>query len=79
MQKYVETLDLMKIKNPMPEQRDSLIDSPNLVEKSRRSSSGASPVVITTQWETFDPAPSTSVPAGAPSTSGQPNFTWDLL
>ncbi|KAL3834490.1 hypothetical protein ACJIZ3_009226 [Penstemon smallii] len=104
VQKYVETLDVLKVKNsapttngsvsndnvPSPVQPErysngsgsspvqkqearhstgnSLIDSPK--QPSRHSASGAA-VVITTQWETFDSAPSTS--------TKQPSFTWDLL
>ncbi|KAL1555067.1 BAG molecular chaperone regulator 1 [Salvia divinorum] len=50
--KFVETLDLMKMKKP-PEREDS----PNL---------GQQPVVITTEWEMFDSIPTTAAP-GHPS------------
>lgn len=105
VQKYVETLDRLKIKNTVaeaappppssePRQKanqqggrhsfgDSLIDSPpNTVHQRHSSSGGAAPVVITTQWETFDSIPVSFIPGGGgtavPSTS-QTSFTWDLL
>lgn len=93
MQKYVETLDLLKSKNTAapPHQQggrhsfeNSLIDLPPNAVHQRRSSSGAAPIVITTQWETFDSIPVSFIPGGgggsaaAPSTS-QTSFTWDLL
>ncbi|XXG67219.1 hypothetical protein AAC387_Pa06g0618 [Persea americana] len=45
VQKYVETLDLLKIRNAMP----------NREQQQQKSS-----VVVTTKWETFDPTPATS-------------------
>ncbi|KAH6783891.1 BCL-2-associated athanogene 3 [Perilla frutescens var. hirtella] len=97
VQKYVETLDMLKIKNassksdgvvsgPVRHQQgqgqgqcrhsfgDSLVDSPNLRQQPASASASAS-VVITTQWETFDSIPTSSI-HGA---STQPSFTWDLL
>ncbi|KZV58481.1 BAG family molecular chaperone regulator 1 [Dorcoceras hygrometricum] len=63
----------------------SFNDSPKQ-QQSRHSASGAA-VVITTQWETFDSAPTPQKPtlSATPSTSTtanrplQPHFTWDLL
>ncbi|KAK9103418.1 hypothetical protein Sjap_020672 [Stephania japonica] len=75
VQKYVETLDLLKIKNAMPstngvhqdstqqnQQRHTVVanEARKLEQRQvpgprRQSSSGD--VVVTTKWETFDPAP----------------------
>nr|GLL39324.1 BAG family molecular chaperone regulator 1-like [Ipomoea trifida] len=107
VQKYVETLDVLKLKNSAPTSNgnhsenliptsngnhtpiargDSFGNSPVLtpkhqVEPSRHSASG--PVVITTQWETFDPAPAPLLDpfSTATSTSGSahPRVSWDLL
>lgn len=118
VQKYVETLDVLKMKNsapssngdhipkqessPSPHQHQrrysnelasSPVQSPNgrsprqakHQEPSRHSASGS--VVITTQWETFDPAPgplldhySTTTPSNNNhASSAQPRFNWDLL
>lgn len=123
VQKYVETLDVLKMKNsasssngnhipkqessPSPQQhqrrysneqasspvqnqngRHSFANSPTQAkhqEPSRHSASGS--VVITTQWETFDPAPgplvdhySTTTPNNnSHASSAQPRFNWDLL
>ncbi|PON50851.1 Molecular chaperone regulator [Parasponia andersonii] len=133
VQKYVETLDKLKIKNSMSasngvhtpmqvqqrlsngqretqaqeqqprqyysnghrpktvqdqqEGRHSFGNSPRHQQQqqpqpSRHSTSGA--VVITTNWETFDSAPTASVPASSRSSSAnnkpvEPQFTWDLL
>ncbi|PIN16670.1 BCL2-associated athanogene-like protein [Handroanthus impetiginosus] len=112
VQKYVETLDIMKLKiststssghisSPLQQhknpnggvsstapQQHSLIDSPKPQQEQQKlshSTSGA-PVVITTQWETFDSTPAPVL--GLPSTSTmptstihpvQPSYTWDLL
>lgn len=123
VQKYVETLDVLKMKNSAPsstgdhipkqesspsphqhqrrysnEQASSPVQSPNgrhsfansptqakHQHPSRHSASGS--VVITTQWETFDPAPgplldhySTTTPSNnSHASSAQPRFNWDLL
>lgn len=125
VQKYVETLDVLKMKNsapsrsgnhipkqessPSPQQhqrrysndqasspvqnqngsRRSFANSPTPAkhqEPSRHSASGS--VVITTQWETFDPAPgplldhdSTTTPSNNNNHASyaQPRFNWDLL
>ncbi|KAL0358989.1 UNVERIFIED_CONTAM: BAG family molecular chaperone regulator 1 [Sesamum angustifolium] len=125
VQKCVETLDTLKLKNSAPasnadhvslEQKHSngnvplqnsngsvsspiqqqparhsimysLIDSPNHQQQLTSHSASGAPVVITTQWETFDPTPMPLL--GAPSTSKtetitvlpahQPSLTWDLL
>lgn len=125
VQKCVETLDLLKIKNSS----QSVIDGSDIsdtiqqqenkpesvVEKreeqrypngkipfrtqpqSRRTTghsqlqmqqdaarhSPSAPVVITTQWETFDPVPAMPTPVQPAASSGNntvhPKFTWDLL
>lgn len=115
VQKYVETLDVLKMKNsniipkqessPSPHRRysneqasspvqnqksrHSFANSPTQAkhhEPSRHSASGS--VVITTQWETFDPAPGPLVDHYSTTTtsnnnnhtsSAQPRFNWDLL
>ncbi|KAL2550340.1 BAG family molecular chaperone regulator 2 [Forsythia ovata] len=110
VQKYVETLDLLKINNsiPTPVYSSGLVSSPPTpVEHNRYSNRSIStpvqqqqarhavidslkkpsshlasgPVVITTQWETFDSTP--PLIPGAPSASAlnpaQPSFTWDLI
>ncbi|XP_060203541.1 BAG family molecular chaperone regulator 1 [Lycium barbarum] len=116
VQKYVETLDVLKIKNSAPssngdhipkqesspsqqhhhqrrysnEQASSPVQNQNgrqtkHQQPPRHSPSGS--VVITTQWETFDPAPGSLLdhyPTTAPSNnnnhaSAQPRFNWDLL
>lgn len=125
VQKYVETLDVLKMKNsapssngnhipkqessPSPQQhqhqrrysneqasspvqnqngRHSFANSPTQAkhqEPSRHSASGS--VVITTQWETFDPAPgplldhysTTTQSNNNHASSAQPRFNWDLL
>ncbi|CAK7337167.1 unnamed protein product [Dovyalis caffra] len=139
VQKYVETLDVLKIKNSMPngneeqiknsmpngngnhapmqqqhhkhsngqklarvqerqprytnghalipieeeEPRQSFEDLP-IHQQQQHSASG--PVVVTTQWETFDstpaiaPAPSTSTSSSATNNSAhQPKFPWDFF
>ncbi|XP_059298819.1 BAG family molecular chaperone regulator 1-like [Lycium ferocissimum] len=123
VQKCVETLDVLKIKNSVPtntgnhnskvqsptahqhhddmylneqasspvqqhQDRHSFGNSPvqsKQQQQSRHSTSG--PVVITTQWETFDPTPAPlldhfSSPTTTSSThaaAAQPRVSWDLL
>ncbi|OIT27217.1 PREDICTED: BAG family molecular chaperone regulator 2-like [Nicotiana attenuata] len=125
VQKYVETLDFLKIKNSVPtsngnhipkqetspspqhhhhqrrysnEQASSPVQNQNVrhsfahspaqtkqqQQPSRHSASGS--VVITTQWETFDPAPaslldhySTTPTNNNHAASAQPRYNWDLL
>ncbi|KAL3513389.1 hypothetical protein ACH5RR_026106 [Cinchona calisaya] len=136
VQKYVETLDMLKIENSMPNNNANTIatDAKNhiqipvlqqqsssiqqrhrisndhvfsSVEKQQAthsvgvpirpqqpsSHSSSGPVVITTQWETFDslPVPAVPVPVSIPLSasstststttvaSAQPRFNWDLL
>ncbi|KAK4350814.1 hypothetical protein RND71_030127 [Anisodus tanguticus] len=129
VQKYVETLDMLKIKNSAPSSKENHIpkqesspspqqhrhqhqrrysneqaSSPVQNQNGSRHSFAHSPVqakhqqsprhsasgsvVITTQWETFDPAPGSLLdhyPTTAPSnnnnhaSSAQPRFNWDLL
>ncbi|XP_054796998.1 BAG family molecular chaperone regulator 1-like [Prosopis cineraria] len=99
VQKYVETLDMLKIKNSMPhknaghkhntQQKQSLAP---IVEEQPQRYSNAGGVVVTTNWETFDSAPSplilaTSPPASTSATrttttnsnSVLPRFNWELF
>ncbi|CAK9160986.1 unnamed protein product [Ilex paraguariensis] len=125
VQKYVEALDMLKIRNTMPSsngnghaqspiqqhqqrysngQRHSNGDTPSPVQQKqqarhsfghsqvklqqppqRHSTSG--PVVITTQWETFDsvpvplplPAPPSTFTTSSTTNSIHPKLSWDLL
>ncbi|XAR66203.1 hypothetical protein NMG60_11012330 [Bertholletia excelsa] len=105
VQKYVETLDMLKIKNSVPSSNGGQIPQeqssfqqeesngylpvqpqpqPKPSEPPRNSNSG--PVVITTQWETFDAAPALVPGFPPPSTSAStavnsvhPKFNWDLI
>ncbi|KAL6005586.1 hypothetical protein ACLOJK_006153 [Asimina triloba] len=66
VQKYVETLDMLKIRNAMP---NGVNGGSNGRQMPPRSSPSPG-VVVTTKWETFDapaPAPSTSGPNPNPS------------
>ncbi|XP_061348852.1 BAG family molecular chaperone regulator 2-like isoform X3 [Gastrolobium bilobum] len=93
VQKYVETLDMLKVKNSMPSSNGEQPRNSNgnsLVFKqeqqqqpSRNSTSG---VVVTTKWETFDsvppliPVPSTSTPPSVTNNnSGHPKFNWEFF
>ncbi|XP_077248584.1 BAG family molecular chaperone regulator 1-like [Tasmannia lanceolata] len=64
VQKYVETLDLLKMRNAMPNNNRKTPPSP-LQQRS-------SPVVVTTKWETFDSTP-------APSTSTTHKLDWEFF
>ncbi|XP_047321694.1 BAG family molecular chaperone regulator 2 [Impatiens glandulifera] len=128
VQKYVETLDVLKMKNSMPSKDDDEEANENRQPESHRYSTGAvatppktehrqtrrsighsplkptpnqpqrnstsGPVVITTQWETFDALPplipihtstssssssSESPKMAAPNSSQPLKFNWDLL
>ncbi|EPS73724.1 hypothetical protein M569_01034 [Genlisea aurea] len=75
VQKCIETLDSFKLK-----QKTEAPKQPPL----KQSSSAAAPVVITTQWETFDSAPNDLMDAPSSSTTAtgvaHHGFTtWDLL
>ncbi|KAL8049724.1 hypothetical protein ABFX02_06G037900 [Erythranthe guttata] len=90
VQKCVETLDVMKVKNSNPTSNGTAhpplkqkhsngeehSNSPN--QEQEQPSRNSASVVITTQWETFDsaPPPTTSTATIRPA---QPSFTWDLL
>ncbi|XP_031109661.1 BAG family molecular chaperone regulator 2-like [Ipomoea triloba] len=124
VQKYVETLDMLKIKNsgltsngnhtPSPKQNGSsphhqygYSDNQRIQQQQARhslgssaseteqqpgmgrhsaSSSSSGPVVITTQWETFDSSAlgaAQLVPVSTPTTTSNntahPGFSWNLL
>ncbi|GMP70133.1 hypothetical protein CsSME_00029114 [Camellia sinensis var. sinensis] len=114
VQKLVETLDMLKIKNsmsmsngsPIPQQQPPfhqqrysneqtpspnqqqqprhslghvpLHKPPQMSQSSRHSMSG--PVVITTQWETFDSGLAMApAQTSTSTTAASPKFNWDLL
>nr|GME20375.1 BAG family molecular chaperone regulator 1-like [Ipomoea batatas] len=104
VQKYVETLDMLKIKNSgltsngnhthnqriQQQARHSLGSSASETEQQpgmgRHSASSSGPVVITTQWETFDSSAlgaAQLVPVSTPTTTSNntahPGFSWNLL
>lgn len=127
VQKCVETLDVLKIKNssqsgndgtnisdaiqqqqnkpespvekheqrypnghipfrPQPQSRRTTGHSQSQMQQEAARHSPSASVVITTQWETFDPVPAMSPPVQpkpqAPSSGNNtidPKFTWDLL
>ncbi|KAI9091034.1 hypothetical protein K1719_028304 [Acacia pycnantha] len=84
VQKYVETLDMLKVKNSVPhdkvshkhnnksQQKQRLAPVVEEQQPQRHSNSG---VVVTTKWETFDSATSPLSPAtsASPSTSATNN------
>lgn len=63
MQKYVETLDLLKIRNAMPNGANG-----QMAQQAQRN-----PVVVTTKWETFDPTPASS------SSSNHSKLDWEFF
>ncbi|ONK80415.1 uncharacterized protein A4U43_C01F17490 [Asparagus officinalis] len=80
IQKYVETLDLLKIKNA----KTSTI-KPQLQHNQRQNKQQAS-IVVTAEWEMFDSlfGPSTSASSSAgtsssSSTSAPPRSDWELF
>ncbi|PKA46556.1 BAG family molecular chaperone regulator 3 [Apostasia shenzhenica] len=93
VQKYVETLDLLKVKNATPKaDREQVPPAP--AQTPLKNQSPASPrrrsAVVTTKWETFDslfsPAASTSASAtttgtstAASSATPTPRFDWELF
>ncbi|KAL1203849.1 BAG family molecular chaperone regulator 2 [Cardamine amara subsp. amara] len=90
LQKYVEALDLLKIKNstqtqtqpkpqtqPLHNERDLLTFEEAASRKSKASSSGP-PVIITTRWETFDSI-STSAAAAETVKPVHPKFKWEVF
>ncbi|KAK1421419.1 hypothetical protein QVD17_23735 [Tagetes erecta] len=105
VQKYVETLDVLKIKNSVngneqPSSRNQEERYPNghssnqnhrqqpSFPNSRRSvghftaaAKQQQPVVVTTQWETFDsvPTPLPVPPSNNKTDTIPPKFSWDLL
>ncbi|KAK8692712.1 hypothetical protein V6N13_070319 [Hibiscus sabdariffa] len=81
VQKYVETLDMLKIKNSMPSNNGQKLAPTQEPRQPRRS--GSDGVVVTTKWETFDslpalvPVPSTST--SRTNNSGQAKFPWEFF
>ncbi|CAI0463384.1 unnamed protein product [Linum tenue] len=93
VQKYVETLDMLKVKNSSLANGNGThhIRHPTAYQhqqeqqQSSKHSTSAAPVVVTTQWETFDSTPGTSSAAVPPaagnnnSAHNQPKFPWDFF
>ncbi|KAK8503920.1 hypothetical protein V6N13_021697 [Hibiscus sabdariffa] len=81
VQKYVETLDMLKIKNSMPSNNGKKLAP--IQEPPQPRHSGSDRVVVTTKWETFDslpalvPVPSTST--SKTNNSAQPKFPWEFF
>ncbi|KAM0950282.1 putative Ubiquitin-like domain, BAG domain, Ubiquitin-like domain superfamily [Dioscorea sansibarensis] len=83
VQKYVETLDVIKIKNSMPAQQ-----APQQQQHRKQKQSAPAPVVATTKWEVFDSMFSPSTSAANSSTTARstnsssaptPRFDWELF
>ncbi|KAG9453018.1 hypothetical protein H6P81_005922 [Aristolochia fimbriata] len=71
VQKYVETLDLLKIKNGTPSSNGQTPAAPSPASAREQSPS----VVVTTKWETFEPTP-----AGPPSSSSaHSKLNWEFF
>ncbi|XP_039011450.1 BAG family molecular chaperone regulator 1-like isoform X2 [Hibiscus syriacus] len=72
VQKYVETLDTLKIKNSMPSNNGQ-----------QCKHSGSEGVVVTTNWETFDSSPAllavSSTSTSKANNSVQPKFPWEFF
>lgn len=66
VQKYVEMLDLLKIRNAMPNNVN------RQMQQQRSSTVPAAGVVVTTKWETFEPTPSSS-------SSSNPKLDWEFF
>ncbi|XP_039146002.1 BAG family molecular chaperone regulator 3-like [Dioscorea cayenensis subsp. rotundata] len=82
VQKYVEALDVIKIKNSMPTQQ------PPQQQQRKQKQSALAPVVATTKWEVFDSMFSPSTSAANSSTTARstnsssaptPRFDWELF
>ncbi|XP_061359855.1 BAG family molecular chaperone regulator 1-like isoform X2 [Gastrolobium bilobum] len=94
VQKYVETLDVLKIKNSMPNQQqtrnstgNSLVFQNQPQHHQQPSRHSASEVVVTTKWETFDSLPplipvtstSTTTSSSGTNNSVHPKFNWEFF
>lgn len=94
IQKYVETLDVIKLKNAMPKTHNG--ESPAAAPPQQRQKKQSSPspqppsVIVTTKWETFDSlfsprasastsATTTTSSTAASSASPTPRFDWELF
>ncbi|KAH7653664.1 BCL2-associated athanogene-like proteins and related BAG family chaperone regulators protein [Dioscorea alata] len=85
VQKYVETLDVIKIKNSMPTQQPP---QQQQQQQRKQKQSAPAPVVATTKWEVFDSMFSPSTSAANSSTTARstnsssaptPRFDWELF
>ncbi|XP_008795379.1 BAG family molecular chaperone regulator 1 [Phoenix dactylifera] len=87
VQKYVETLDVLKMENAMPRAANEQMPA-RQPQKQQPKKQAPPSVVVTTKWETFDSLFSpTAVASTATSTSGSstassaptPKFDWELF
>ncbi|KAE8694249.1 BAG family molecular chaperone regulator 1 [Hibiscus syriacus] len=94
VQKYVETLDTLKIKNSMPSNNGAQAkmqtqhkhtNGQNLapIQEQQCKHSGSEGVVVTTNWETFDSSPAllavSSTSTSKANNSVQPKFPWEFF
>jgi len=81
VQKYVETLDVLKIKNARI--TTSILSQQQQQQHQKRQQPPPSSVVVTTEWEMFDSlfGPSTSTPTStsAASSATAPRSDWQLV
>ncbi|KAG0458899.1 hypothetical protein HPP92_022027 [Vanilla planifolia] len=91
VQKYVETLDLLKVKNARPQgdNGQSPVAQPEHKQQQKQQPLRSTPtpsVIVTTKWETFDSlfSPSASATTSATTTTASsaaptPRFDWELF
>ncbi|XP_020570774.1 BAG family molecular chaperone regulator 1-like [Phalaenopsis equestris] len=81
VQKYVETLDMLKLKNAVP--KSSSLPPQKAQKKAPPSSPKPKSVIVTTKWETFDslfsPLPSPSSLTTTTSVAPTPRLDWELF
>ncbi|KAL9284273.1 BAG family molecular chaperone regulator 2 [Arabidopsis thaliana] len=86
LHKYVEALDLLKIKNsrqpqtkPKPQYKErEMLTFYEEASRKPTASSSSPPVIITTRWETFDSS-SASTATLQPVRPVHPKFKWELF
>ncbi|KAF8082045.1 hypothetical protein N665_0851s0014 [Sinapis alba] len=86
LQKYVEALDALKIKNsmqpqtqPQHKERDMVVTCEEKTSRKCTASSPGPPVIITTRWETFDSINSTSAAEAKTVKPLHPEFKWVIF